>query len=69
MEQRQALLVINPVAGTRSKQGLEEVVSRRLEEVGVSVKTVRTSGFPAIFAEFAGSAASDGYEMVISAGG
>ena len=44
MEQRQALLVINPVAGTRSKQGLEEVVSRRLEEVGVSVKTVRTSG-------------------------
>lgn len=68
MEQRQALLVINPVAGTRSKQGLEEVVSRRLEEVGVSVKTVRTSG-SGDAAEFAGSAASDGYEMVISAGG
>lgn len=68
MKERRALLVINPVAGTRSKHGLEDVVSRCLEDVGVTVESLSTAG-PGDAAEFAAHAASEGYEMVISAGG
>lgn len=68
MEKKEALLVINPVSGTRSKDGLERVVSSRLSEAGIHVETVCTSssGDAGAFAE---KAVKENYDMVISAGG
>lgn len=68
MERRQALLVINPVSGTRSKKGLEEQVAARLAENGIELQTLYTAA-SGDAAEFASNAAAEGFEMVISAGG
>lgn len=68
MERRRALLVVNPVSGTRSKRGLEEMVRSRMGEEMVSVDTVYTGGCGDASA-FASEAAGEGYDMVISAGG
>ncbi|MDE6578873.1 MAG: diacylglycerol kinase family lipid kinase [Muribaculaceae bacterium] len=68
MKEKKALLVVNPVSGTRSKRGLEEVVASRLGENGISVSTKFTekSGDAAAFAH---QAALDGFDLVVSAGG
>lgn len=68
MKSREALLIINPVSGTRSKRGLEKMVVSRLGEKGIKVETAVTSG-AGDAARFAAAAASEGFGIVISAGG
>ena len=68
MAQRQALLVVNPVSGTRSKRGLEDLVVSRLGNAGIEVKAVITEG-PGHAVALAKGAVADGADMVISAGG
>ncbi|MDE6444181.1 MAG: diacylglycerol kinase family lipid kinase [Muribaculaceae bacterium] len=68
MKEKKAMLVINPVAGTRSKKGLADMVESRLGEHGISVTSVETAGSGDAGA-FATQAAVEGYDMVISAGG
>lgn len=61
-------MIVNPVSGTRSKRGLEELVVSRLAMSGVTVRTLYTegSGDASWFAE---QAVAHDYDMVISAGG
>lgn len=68
MDKRQALLIINPISGTRSKRGLEGQVSSYLGKAGISVDSIltRASGDAT---RFASRASAEGYGMVISAGG
>ena len=68
MKNSEALLIINPIAGTRSKRGVREIVSESLGRLGIEVSVLETAGAgdAALFAE---QAAADGVEMVISAGG
>ena len=68
MAQRQALLVVNPVAGTRSKRGLSETVIERLAAQGIAVESVMTEG-RGHASELAARAVRDGLDMVIAAGG
>ncbi|MDE5887352.1 MAG: diacylglycerol kinase family lipid kinase [Muribaculaceae bacterium] len=68
MKERKAMLVINPVAGTRSKKGLEEVVASHLSQHAITLDTVFTSG-SGDASRFASEAAGDGFDIVISAGG
>lgn len=68
MDKREALLIINPIAGTRSKRGVREAVIQSLSPLGIEVSVLETSG-AGDAAEFAARAAADGIEMVISAGG
>lgn len=68
MKKREALLIINPVAGTRSKRGLHDAVNDRLARLGIDVSTVETTG-SGDAGDFAEQAAKDGVEIVISAGG
>lgn len=68
MEKREALLIINPIAGTRSKRGLGEIVTERLGKVGYNVSVLETSG-AGDAAAFAEAAAKDGVATVVSAGG
>lgn len=65
---RKALLIINPISGTRSKQGLAQFVTEKLEKHGISVICRETTAKGDAF-RWAGEAAQEGYEMVISAGG
>jgi len=68
MERRQALMVINPVSGTRSKRGLEDMAANCLNAAGISLETVYTEA-SGDASRFAAQAAAEGYDMVISAGG
>lgn len=68
MEEKRALLIINPISGTRSKQGLSSLVAERLAPHGITVAVEETSG-AGDAATFATTAAAKGYDMVISAGG
>ena len=68
MAQRQALLVVNPVAGTRSKRGLHDIVTERLAGSDIAVTTVLTEG-PGHASELAADAVRRGLDMVIVAGG
>lgn len=68
MDKKKALLIINPVSGTRSKQDLGTVVKSRLQPLGIDVKVKETKGAGDAFS-FATEAVSDSYDMVISAGG
>ncbi len=36
---RRAMLIINPISGTGSKEGVEELARKRLGEVGIEVET------------------------------
>lgn len=68
MEQKHALLIINPISGTSNKKGLGEKVAARLQPAGITVETVWTkAGGDAT--NLAREAADRGYDMVISAGG
>lgn len=68
MGKREALLIVNPVAGTRSKQGLPELVASRLASSGIDVTAAFTSG-SGDARRLAEKAAGEGMEMVLSAGG
>lgn len=61
-------MVINPVSGTRSKRGLEEMADACLDAAGISLETVYTEA-SGDASRFAVQAAAEGYDMVISAGG
>lgn len=68
MTQKKALLIINPVSGTRSKHGLSKYVTERLANQGIRVKTLLT-GAAGDACKMAARAAEEGYDMVITAGG
>ena len=68
MEIKKALLIINPVSGTRSKHGLAEVVKDRLKPFGFEVEVKTTNKRGDAF-DFARQAALKGWETVITAGG
>lgn len=68
MNNKKALLIINPISGTRSKQGLGNVVKNRLEPLGIDVETKETkAGGDA--SRMAAKAVAKGYDMVLTAGG
>lgn len=68
MNMKRALLIINPISGTRSKQGLAELVTERLAPAGIEVESRQTAG-KGDANVWAKEAALAGYDMVISAGG
>lgn len=68
MEQKEALLVINPISGTRSKRGLEATVKTLLGESNIKVTDVVTE-FAGHASQLASDAVKKGYDMVIAAGG
>lgn len=68
MAERKALLIVNPVSGTRSKRGLAEHVAETLSHSGVAVESVMTEG-KGHAVELTSRAVADGLDMVISAGG
>lgn len=65
---KRALLIINPISGTLSKEGLAERVRERLGRAGLEVETVETER-AGHGAQLAAQAAKDGYYAVIAAGG
>ena len=68
MSERKALLIINPISGTRSKDGLSEMVKKSLHGAGISVESrfTRESGDAGRFTR---EGLEKGVDMVISAGG
>lgn len=68
MEGKEALLIINPVSGTRSKHGLITTVMERLSQRGVKVKCEITKG-KGDASRMASEAAAKRMDFVISAGG
>lgn len=62
------LLVINPISGTGSKQGLEDAVRSRLEPLGVSIDVEHTRCHGDA-TRLAMEAVSKGYGGVLAAGG
>lgn len=68
MNKKKALLIINPISGTRSKQGLGDVVKRHLKPHGIEVEVTFTSGRGDAF-RMASEAVEKGFHSVISAGG
>lgn len=65
---KKALLIVNPISGTRSKKGLIETVKARLKphNIDVEAKITQVSGDAYRWAR---EAAVNGFDMVISAGG
>lgn len=68
MTEKKALLIINPISGTRSKQGLEEFVVSQLHHKHIKVETALTKSGGDAF-NLASKAVENGVDMVISAGG
>lgn len=68
MATKKALLIINPISGTRSKQGLVSLVKKHLGAIDIHVDAVETKAGGDAF-KFASEAIQNGYDMVISAGG
>ncbi|MCH5239191.1 MAG: diacylglycerol kinase family lipid kinase [Muribaculaceae bacterium] len=68
MGEKRALLIINPISGTRSKQGLSEFVAKRLSTIGIDLETKETKGAGDAY-QFAKEAVESEYDIVISAGG
>lgn len=68
MEKKEALLIINPVSGTRSKSGLSQLVSQYLGKRGIGVTAVETKGGGDAF-NLAKEGAESGISTIISAGG
>lgn len=65
---KRALLIINPISGTISKEGLGDLVATRLGTSGFETKSVFTTG-PGHAAILASAASASGYDAVIAAGG
>lgn len=68
MVEQRALLVVNPMAGTRSKRGLQEIATEGLAGRHISVTTVLTEG-PGHASELAAGAKAEGFDLVVAAGG
>lgn len=68
MEQKRALLIINPISGTSRKEGLEEKVVQRLGECGIGVVTSRTT-CAGDATRIAREGVDKGFDIVIAAGG
>lgn len=66
--QKKALLIINPVSGTRSKHGLDSIVKNRLAHFGIDVEAHDTTASGDAF-RMASEAKDKGFDMVITAGG
>lgn len=65
---RRALLIVNPISGTRSKLGLEGMLRPRLAAGGMSFDVALTKG-PGDGKTLAGQACREGYGLIIVAGG
>jgi YegS/Rv2252/BmrU family lipid kinase len=65
---KRLLLIINPISGTLSKDGLIETVTRRLTPVGYDINAVTTE-FAGHATRLASQAAHDGYYGVLACGG
>lgn len=61
-------LIINPISGTRSKRGLNQVIERRVRNYGHQIDTDFTSG-PGDATRLARKAVDDGYDVVLACGG
>lgn len=68
METKEALLIINPISGTRSKSKLAATVKKYLGDAGITVKAVATRGGGDAF-RIATDAAAEGIPIVLAAGG
>lgn len=68
MKNKRALLIINPISGTRSKRGVDEFVAQRMAAKGFDLECVGT-GAPGDACRMAREASEEGYDMVIAAGG
>lgn len=68
MASKRALLIINPISGTRSKNGLGAEVKGKLQPFGIDVDIKKTEAQGHAF-QLASEAVEQGYDMVISAGG
>ncbi|MCH5226997.1 MAG: diacylglycerol kinase family lipid kinase [Muribaculaceae bacterium] len=68
MTNKKALLIINPVSGTRSKRGLASAVKSHLKPFGIDTEVKLTEAGGDAF-KFASEAVERGYDMVLTAGG
>lgn len=68
MTQHRTLLIINPIAGTSSKQQLPEAVAQALTEFNTTL-TVRCTTAGGDATRFAREAVEDGVDVVLAAGG
>lgn len=63
-----ALMIINPISGTRHKDEIQDLATRRLQESGISLTIAHTT-HKGHGAELARKASADGTDMIIAAGG
>lgn len=63
-----AMLIINPVSGTRSKEGLGKTVAKALGKKGIETE-IRLTTAAGDASKFAREAVEKGYDSVIAAGG
>lgn len=68
MDSKKALLIINPISGTRSKDGLYHSVKSQLRLRGIALEMKETHAGGDAF-RFAAEAVEKGFDMVITAGG
>lgn len=68
MNKKRALLIINPISGTRSKHGLGNIVKDRLLQFGIDVEIKETGAGGDAF-KMASEAVEKKFDMVITAGG
>lgn len=68
MENKRALLIINPISGTRRKDGVASLVKAQLAHHGISLQVEETKGAGDAF-RLASKAVDNGFYAVITAGG
>lgn len=68
MNNKRLLLIINPISGTGNKQGLADLVSKRMSELGYQTHVKYTTGQGDATA-FARQAIDDNFDAVLAAGG
>lgn len=68
MSAKKALLIINPISGTRSKSGLKDLADNKLSEKGYVLDIYYTKGKGDANVK-AKKAVAEGYELVVAAGG
>ena len=67
-EAKKTLLIINPISGTRSKEGLEDLAASVLAPAGMELEIAYTGG-PQDASLMAARAAKEGFYAVVTAGG
>lgn len=63
-----ALMLINPISGTRDKKGLCELAARKMKSAGIDLE-IKSTTHKGHGAQLASHAAADGADIVIAAGG